>query len=159
MYSKFGLEFDEKMMQEALVSADEARSHNEVPIGALVVDSSGDIIGRAFNKVESMHSQAYHAEVTALSEAGKARNTWRLEGCWLYVTLEPCSMCMALARLSRIEGIVFGATSPIFGYRLDNTVGYQLYKDDTIVIIEGIRSKESADLLRAFFKERRILSE
>ncbi len=159
MYSTFGREFDERLMREALELARQASLEKEVPIGAIVVDASGVVIARAYNKVEQSHCQLYHAEMMALKAASEARKDWRLEGCWLYVTLEPCVMCMALARLSRITGIVFAAASPVFGYRLDNSIGYQLYKDDTIVIIEGVCSKESADLLRAFFKERRILSE
>lgn len=159
MTSRFGHHHDLIFMDKALEQARLAFQAQEVPIGAIIVDASGTIIAAAHNKVEHESTQLAHAETRALELAGKALNDWRLSGCWLYVTLEPCMMCLSAARLSRVEGIVFGAASPQFGYRLDNNVAYQLYKDDTIKIIEGVRAQESADVLRTFFQKKRILSE
>ena len=110
--SIFGADADRAYMYEALQEARKAFEQNEVPIGALVVDAQGIIQSRAYNQVESMRTQLGHAEVLALQIAAQSRNNWRLDGHWLYVTLEPCAMCLSLARLSRIAGIVFGASSP-----------------------------------------------
>lgn len=142
-------------MRYALEQARCAWDENEVPIGAVVVNQQGEIIGRGYNQVEQKNSQAAHAEIIALSAAGKAMNGWRLNGCWLFVTLEPCFMCMGLAKLSRLAGVVFGAKSPLFGYQLDNDVSFQLYKNGAINIVGGICAEESAYLLKCFFQAKR----
>lgn len=155
MTSRFGEDKDKYYMNEALAQAQTAFDHDEVPIGAVVVDANGEILASGYNQVEHDHAQSSHAEVLAINEAGKKRGDWRLSGCWLYVTLEPCLMCIGLIRLSRLEGIVFATKSPLFGYRLDKNVTYQLYKDDTIKIVEGVREKEASDMLQKFFKLKR----
>lgn len=142
-------------MQQALAQARKAYVREEVPIGAVLVDGDGSIIARAYNQVEKQDTQAAHAELLAINKAGKAKSDWRLNDCWLYVTLEPCSMCMNLVYLSRIKGIVFAAASPLFGYRLDNNQSDQVYKKITIEVIEGICADESAYLLKCFFNKRR----
>ncbi len=103
-------------MKAAISEAAKALAKDEVPIGAVIVNKDGDIIARAHNLTEHKHTQAAHAEVLAIEKAGKKIGDWRLEGCWLYVTLEPCAMCYNLAVLSRLDGIVYGADSPLFGY-------------------------------------------
>ena len=118
MKSQFGSTQDQLFMNDALKQAGRAFKKGEVPVGAIVVDSRGVVIGRGYNLVERRHSQLAHAELIALQKAAKKLGDWRLLGCWIYVTLEPCVMCMAAIRLSRCEGVVYGADSPQFGYQL-----------------------------------------
>lgn len=153
--SIFGREKDEQFMAEALKLANKAYDRDEVPIGAVVVSANGTIIGRGYNNVEHAHSQIAHAEVSAVEQASQAIGDWRLNDCWLYVTLEPCTMCMGLIRLSRLAGVVYAAASPLFGFRLDNTEGLSVYKKDAFAIIEGIRAEESVALLQKFFQQKR----
>jgi tRNA(adenine34) deaminase len=86
-------------------------------------------------------------------------NDWRLSDYWLYVTLEPCSMCMGLIKLSRLAGVVYGASSPLFGFHLDNQEDLWVYKKDTFSIIEGVRCNEAADVLKDFFHKKRKKNE
>ena len=102
----FGSENDQFFMQEALAQAQLAAEINEVPIGAVLVDAQGIIVGRGHNSVERDCTQRAHAESLAIEQASKQLGDWRLNGHWLYVTLETCSMCMGLIKLSRLEGVV-----------------------------------------------------
>lgn len=154
-HSIFGLEKDLEFMNIALEQARKAASIQEVPIGAVIVNAQGKVLARGFNHVEKNKSQSCHAEIIALTKAGKKLNDWRLEGCWLYVTLQPCAMCMGLIGLSRLRGLVYGAVSPLFGYRLDNGISSRVYKKDTLEIIAGVASQEAAVLLQQFFKQKR----
>ena len=153
--SPFGNNKDSFFLKKALKQAQRALSYNEVPVGAVVVNPQGVIIARAYNSVEKKQSQSAHAEIQAIEKAGKKWHDWRLQGCWLYVTLEPCAMCMNLIKLSRLEGVLFGASSPLFGYQLDNANGSPLYKKNTVRIIGPVSAEESAHLLKRFFKEKR----
>jgi tRNA(adenine34) deaminase len=153
--SPFGLQKDMQFMAKALEQARRAFNIEEVPIGAIVVDKEGQILARGYNLIEHRFTQAAHAEIIALSRAGKKLKDWRLEGCWLYVTLEPCAMCMNLCLLSRLAGVVFGTTSPLFGYQLDKKIAFRVYKKDTIHIIGGICADESVFLLKQFFQHKR----
>jgi tRNA(adenine34) deaminase len=153
--SVFGKEKDIFFMQEALAQAKLAYEIDEVPIGAIVVNSEGDIIARAYNSVERDCTQRSHAESLAIEQAGKSLGDWRLQGCWVYVTLEPCSMCMGLIKLSRLAGVVYGASSPLFGFSLDNEEDIQLYKKGIISIVERIGDNEAAGLLKKFFHKKR----
>lgn len=146
---------DEWYMAQALDCAREAMAADEVPIGAVVVDEQGEIIARAANSMEHDCSQGSHAEMKALSLAGAQRKNWRLEGCWIYVTLEPCAMCMYACLLSRVAGIVYGAESNLYGYHLDNALLLQVYKKDTLSVIKGVCAQEAQELLRVFFKHKR----
>ena len=143
-------------MQHAIKLAQKAFDAGEVPIGAVVVDEHGAIIGRGFNRVEQRNSQTAHAEIIAIAQAGKKRDDWRLGNCWLYVTLEPCAMCMNLSLLSRLSGVVYGAASPLFGYHLDNELSFQLYKKRVLEIIPGVKADDAARLLRQFFLKKRM---
>lgn len=151
----FGKHEDLNFMNQALTLARQAFAAGEVPIGAVVVHPDGHIIGRGYNQTEHFCSQAGHAEMQALSQAGAALSNWRLSSCWLYVTLEPCSMCFSAARLSRVAGIVFAASSPLYGYQLDNLCLSPVYKNDTFVVISGFCSNESELLLKDFFQNKR----
>jgi tRNA(adenine34) deaminase len=143
-------------MEKALTLAQRAFKIDEVPVGALIVNSHGEIIARAFNKSECSLTQIAHAELLAIAKAGKKVRDWRLQGCWLYVTLEPCAMCMNAIILSRIEGVVFGAESPLFGYhKFDKDMPSWLYKRDNLAIIGGICQEDSRRLLQEFFKKKR----
>jgi tRNA(adenine34) deaminase len=103
-------------MREALALADEAAALGEVPVGALVVAANGEVVGRGRNRREQAQDPTAHAELLAIREAAAATGAWRLAGCTLYVTLEPCAMCAGAAVLARIERLVFGASDPKGGF-------------------------------------------
>ena|SRR3990167_3178025 len=147
---------DHYYMGQALALAKEAFVQNEVPIGSVIVDASGAIVARGYNQSEQRHCQVFHAEMVALMEAGTHRKDWRLEGCWVYVTLEPCSMCVSAIALSRAKGVVFATSSPLFGFHLDNKNQFSLYNSDAFLVKEGVRKEESQELLKQFFDTKRI---
>jgi tRNA(adenine34) deaminase len=142
----------EKACQEALKAADEG----EVPIGAVIV-KDGAVIGRGFNKMESLCDATAHAEIIALSAASTAMETWRLNGCTLYVTLEPCLMCLGAILQSRIDAIVYGAYDTrlgaidTFSHREQAQAAYGRFPH----IEGGIMARESLDLIRSFFENLR----
>jgi len=146
---------DESMMAKALDLAREARDMGEVPVGALVV-RDGRILSQAFNLRETLRDPTAHAERLALAWAGAALGSWRLEGCVLYVTLEPCAMCAGAIVQSRIARLVYGAADPKAGaceslYRLvsDPRLNHQT------PITAGVMAGECGDILKEFFQERR----
>lgn len=139
------------LMSKALMQARIALRHGEVPIGAIIVDSKGIILARAYNKIEQDQCQTAHAEALAIKKACKKSGDWRLNGCWIYVTLEPCLMCLGLIQLSRIDGIVFGAESPLFGSGLGDMSKFPSYAKN-LKIEGGVSAEESIALLQAFFK-------
>jgi len=144
-------ENDESFMDKALEAARVAYQQGEVPIGAVVVSAEGKIIGSGFNKVESQKTQTAHAEIEALKEAAKFQKDWRLNKCTLYVTLEPCSMCIAALKLSRIKRVVFGSDSPLFGYRKEHSLCDLV----DISFTSGVKETESSTLLNHFFEQKR----
>lgn len=146
---------DEYFMKKALAQAQKAFDVDEVPIGAIVVDPNGIIIGRGFNQVERKHTQRAHAEQLAIGQACSKRKDWRLDGCTIYVTLEPCVMCMGLIQISRIKEVVYGASSPLFGYQLDNGQPSRLYKKSIKAVRQGVQAEQAAALLKQFFKRKR----
>src|ERR1700690_1434579 len=99
-------------MHEAIAQARAAQAIDEVPIGCVVVDADGTVIGRGHNRRESAGDPTAHAEILALRQAAAARGNWRLDGCTLVVTLEPCPMCAGAAVNARIQRVVFGCTDP-----------------------------------------------
>lgn len=144
----------QELMQHAINEA--ARSGQDVPVGALVVTGSGEIIGRAHNNRELTHDPTGHAEIVAIREATAFMTDWRLDGCTLVVTLEPCVMCAGAIVAARIPRVVFGAW--------DERVGasgslYDLLRDgrlgNPIEVIGGIKEEECAKQLRDFFEARR----
>lgn len=146
---------DEHFMQRAIALARQAAELGEVPIGALIVDLSGEVIGEGFNLVEKSHCQDQHAELCAIRRACLARNDWRLEGCTLYVTLEPCLMCIGAIALSRVERLVYGADSPQFGYQGRREDICSLYGGGICNVTKGVCKAEIEELMRAFFRQRR----
>jgi tRNA(adenine34) deaminase len=143
------------MMARALELAREARTMGEVPVGAVVV-RAGRILAQSFNLRETLQDPTAHAERLALTWAGRAIGSWRLEGCVLYVTLEPCAMCAGAIIHSRIARLVYGTTDPKAGaceslFRLvsDTRLNHR------VPITAGVLARECGDVLKEFFQERR----
>lgn len=147
--------YDERWMEAALALAREAADADEVPIGAVVV-KDGWIIGRGRNRREELGDPTAHAEILALREAGEALQTWRLDGCDLYVTLEPCVMCAGALVWARIERLVFGARDKKAGAVVSL---YEIPTDarlnHRLEVIEGVLADECAALLKEFFNRLR----
>jgi tRNA(adenine34) deaminase len=143
-------------MRAALQQAQLAPAGGDVPIGAVVVDGDGQVLGRGHNVREAERDPVGHAEVIALREAGRALGSWRLAGCSLVVTLEPCAMCAGAAVLARVGRIVYGAADPKAG-----AVGslWDLPRDQRLnhrpEVVSGILAEESARMLDNFFADRR----
>lgn len=152
-------EQDILFMRQALILANEAAEAGEVPIGALIISSEGEMIGRGSNQTEGKHSQSRHAEIIAIEKAGEYKFDWRLSGCTIFVTIEPCLMCISLICLSRISRLVYGAQSPLFGYHLDRESLPPVYRKHIEGITSGILGDESQQLLENFFKKKRIKGE
>ena len=139
-------------MGKALFLANRARETGDVPVGAVVVDADGRIIGRGWNCREANHDPAGHAEIVALREAGRARGTWRLTGCTLIVTLEPCTMCAGAILASRIDRVVFGAWDPKAGAAGSlRDVLRDARMPHPTEVIGGVLAQEAAMQLRSFF--------
>jgi tRNA(adenine34) deaminase len=144
------------MMSRALELAREARNMGEVPVGAVVV-RAGRILAQSFNLRETLHDPTAHAERLALTWAGRSLGSWRLDGCVLYVTLEPCAMCAGAIVHSRIARLVYGATDPKAG-ACESL--FQLVSDTRlnhrVPITAGVLAGECGDVLKEFFQERRL---
>lgn len=143
-------------MRLALEQARLAEAASEVPIGAVLVNMDGQICGLGQNRVIRDHDPTAHAEIVALREAGKTIGNYRLEGCTLYVTLEPCAMCSGAMIHARIARLVYGAADPKAG-----AVGSVLAVlnhprlNHQMKLTAGILSEECGDILRQFFQSRR----
>ena len=147
---------DQAFMQMALRQALKACEADEVPIGAIVVSPEGNIVGAGYNQTEQLHSQSRHAEVQAIEQAGTVANDWRLSDCTIYVTVQPCLMCIGLICLSRISRVVYGAASPLFGYDLEKEKLPELYQKHLKGITSGVLEDESQRLIEEFFQKKRI---
>lgn len=144
---------DEYFMAAALREAENAFKNEEVPIGAVVV-LDNKIIGRGFNMIEKMQDATAHAEVIAIGAAAKEAGSWRLHDCTLYVTLEPCMMCLGASLQSRVKRIVFGASDSRFGAvttRPHREVAEEAYRRWPEVT-GGIMADEAREMIQAFFK-------
>ncbi|MBZ0137549.1 MAG: tRNA adenosine(34) deaminase TadA [Planctomycetes bacterium] len=146
---------DETFMRVALQEALLAYERGEVPVGAVVVDD-GRIIGRGHNLRETLNDPTAHAEMLALTAAAEARGEWRLDGCSLYVTLEPCPMCAGAIVNARIKRVVFGASDPKAGAcgTLFNLVQDARLNHRT-ELQSGLLSGEAGEILKSFFREAR----
>lgn len=146
------LETDLAAMQQALEQAQLALSSHDVPVGAIVLDDSGAVVGVGRNVRELNNDPLGHAEIVAIVDAARRLNTWRLDGCTLVVTLEPCTMCAGAIVQSRISRLVFGAHDDKAG-----AVGtlWDVVRDRRLnhrpEVISGVMAEESAQLLREFF--------
>ena len=144
---------DELYMREALAEAEKAREEDEVPVGAVIVQN-GRVIARAYNTREYGKNALYHAEIKAIDEACKILGGWRLVGCTLYVTLEPCPMCAGAIINARIERVVYGAPdnkAGAFGTMI-NLTDYPLFKPQ---ITPFVLKNECSQILTSFFKNKR----
>lgn len=150
------LNIDDFGMSQALLQAKKASDSNEVPIGAVIVNKDGKIIAQAYNQVEKKESQLAHAELQVLAKATKKMKRWRLNDLTIYVTLQPCVMCMGALILSRIKRIVYAAHSPLFGCNLDKHDWFGIYKD-SLPVIEFQERVESIELLKKFFIKQRSI--
>ena len=143
-------------MNEAIALAQEAAAAGEIPVGALVTDrETGEILGRGRNRREADHSPTAHAEILALEEAAKKRGTWRLSGCNLYVTLEPCPMCAGAILNAQIDRVIFGAYDPRAGAVCSVTELFSLPFVRRPRVTAGLLEDPCAALLRDFFRELR----
>ena len=143
----------------ALTEAREATSTYDVPVGALVLDPAGSVVGRGHNAREARADPTAHAEMLALREAATVLGQWRLDGCTLVVTLEPCTMCAGAAVLSRVRRVVFGAFDPKAG-----AVGslWDVVRDRRLnhrpEVLAGVLADECGALLQEFFAGHRDAS-
>jgi tRNA(adenine34) deaminase len=146
---------DSRAMSAALDEARACLGWGDVPIGA-VVARGAEILGRAGNQRERLGDPTAHAEILALRQAGAALGSWRLEGCTMYVTLEPCAMCAGALVGARIDRLVFGAADPKAGFA--GSLG-DLVRDPRLNhrldVTPGVMEDECSELLTAFFRERR----
>ena len=147
-------------MGKALFLANRARETGDVPVGAVVVDADGHIIGRGWNCREAHHDPTGHAEIVALREAARALGTWRLTGCTLIVTLEPCTMCAGAILASRVDRVVFGAWDPKAGAAGSlRDVLHDARMPHPTEVIGGVLAQEAAMQLRSFFLGQRAANE
>jgi len=146
---------DAKWMREALVEARQAASLGEVPVGAVVVRAD-EIVGRGHNRREIDGDPVAHAEIVAIRQAAEAVGNWRLTGCSLYVTLEPCAMCAGALVNSRVERLVFGTGDPKAGYcgSLGNLVEDPRL-NHRLEVTEGVLSEECSEVIQRFFSKLR----
>lgn len=145
---------DEKWMREALKEAENSFSNDEVPVGAVIV-KDGVVIGRGSNRKEALKDPTAHAEIIAITAAANTVGDWRLEGSVLYSTLEPCLMCAGAVIQSRISRVVYGTRDEKFG-AFGSVIDVRNKDWNWKFEVEsGVLKKESANLLKKFFKDRR----
>lgn len=146
---------DDQSMREALALADAAAALGEVPVGAVVVRGS-EIVGRGFNRRETDRDPTAHAELLAIRDAAARLGSWRLDGCRVVVTLEPCAMCAGAMVLARIDGCVFGCTDPKGGFL--GTLGDLSHwpgLNHRFAVVPGVLADEASARLSSFFRELR----
>lgn len=142
-------------MEAALAEARAAASEGEVPVGAVVV-YEGRIVGRGHNRTETAQDPTAHAEILAIGAAAQTMKSWRLEGCALYATLEPCHMCAGAIVLARIDRVVYGARDPKAGACGSLAmVPQDLRLNHRAEVVPGLLEEECGALLEAFFRSRR----
>lgn len=143
-------------MSMALEQAELAYKAKEVPVGAVLVSPEGEVLSRQYNLKETHFNPTAHAEILALTEGAQKLSNWRLSGCTLYVTLEPCPMCLTAMVQARIKRCIFGAFDAKGGAL---SLGYHLHQDKRLnhqfAIMGGIKHFECSKLLSQFFRERR----
>ncbi len=147
---------DLEYMQLALAEARTAMEQGEVPIGAVLVDDEGGVVVRAHNRREANHDATAHAEIIAIREGGRRLGRWRLSGCTLYVTLEPCPMCAGALVMARLKRVVYGvpdtragSVESIFNIPAHPSLNHH------IEVTAGIAEDECRSILQSFFRARR----
>ena len=149
---------DHSFMRVAMEEAKAARDHDEVPVGAVIVNADGHMVAHAGNRTRILCNPAAHAEILVIREACKKAGAQRIPGYTVYVTLEPCAMCAAAIAFARIERVVFGALDPKGGGILH---GGQFYTQATChhkpVVEHGLMAEECGRILKDFFKQKRGL--
>ena len=142
-------------MELALGEAERSLSWGDVPIGA-VVTRGEEVLAHAGNQRERLHDPTAHAEILAIRRASAVLRSWRLEGCTLTVTLEPCAMCAGAAVLARLDHLVFGTPDPKAGFVGSlGDIARDPRLNHRIEVTSGVLEERCAELLRAFFRERR----
>lgn len=147
--------YDEEMMLKALELAKKAYSIGEIPVGAIVVDGDGNIIGEGYNRRESDNSPTAHAEMLAIEKAAKTLGHWRLSECTLYVTLEPCPMCAGTIINSRLKRVVYGAFDDKGGACASVVNLFELPFNHKPLVRSRVLEKECGELLTEFFQNLR----
>ena len=145
----------EKYMGEALALAAEAAAEGEIPVGCVVVDKYGSIIGRGRNRREERRSVTGHAEIEALEAAAAARKDWRMDDCTLFVNLEPCPMCAGAMIMSRLGTLVYGAREEHTGSAASILNLFEERFPGHTAIYGGVMAEESTALLKDFFEKMR----
>lgn len=146
---------DLAFMREALTLARHAAAQGEVPVGAIIV-KNGQVVGQGSNQPVGSHDPSAHAEICALRDAGQTLQNYRLPGCTLYVTIEPCTMCLGAIIHARIARLVFAADEPRYGAV---SSGQRLLENGVynheLAVSSGILAEEAAGLMKQFFRQRR----
>lgn len=145
---------DEEFMKQALVLAQQAADEGEVPVGAIVV-RDGEVIGQGRNRREFGKNALAHAEIEAIDMACKALGGWRLSGCDLYVTLEPCPMCAGAIINARIDRVIQGAVDPKAGSCGSVVDLFSLPYNHRPQLVRGVLEQECREMLRSFFRSLR----
>jgi len=147
---------DQRYMQAAIESARIAEENGDVPIGAVIVYKN-QIIGKAYNQREQLQDPTAHAEIIALTQAAAAKESWRLNGCTMYVTLEPCPMCAGALVLARLDRLVYGCDDPkagacgsLYNIVTDGRLNHRLE------VTSGVMEEQCRRQLQEFFAKRRI---
>ena len=147
----------EASMRRALAQAEQAAAEGEIPIGAVVLDPHGNVLASAHNSREASHDPTAHAEVLAMRAAAERQQSWRLDGCTLVVTLEPCPMCAGAAVMSRIGTLVFGAWNDEYGAAGSR---WDLVRDrrlnHPVEVFSGVLADECGAMVREFLDSRRM---
>jgi tRNA(adenine34) deaminase len=144
-----------KWLESALELARQAGREDEVPVGAVVIDLQGNLIGKGYNLRERDQNPIAHAEVLAIQDAARTLKSWRLSGCTLFVTLEPCPMCLAACQQARLDSVVYGARDPKGGAL---SLGYELHQDKRFnhrFSVERLENSECGAILSEFFSRKR----
>ncbi|GHT20825.1 tRNA-specific adenosine deaminase [Planctomycetales bacterium] len=148
----------ESFMQRALQEAQKAAAENEVPVGAVIINSGGTIIAAEHNRREQLQDPSAHAEMLAIRAAAATLGSWRLEDCTLYVTLEPCPMCAGVILQARVPTLVFGANDPKAGAVSSL---FELLNDERLNhrcrVIGGVLQEPCGNILTQFFQKQRKL--
>lgn len=145
---------DEQYMLEAFKEAQKAYEIGEVPVGCVIVKDN-EIIARGYNIREKSQTVFSHAEIIAIDSACKSLESWRLEGCDIYVTLEPCLMCSGAIINARIKRLVYGAKEPKFGAHQSILNAFEYDFNHKTEVVSGVLAEKSNDLLKSFFRNLR----